>query len=164
MQRVAKAYKARGDEVMKWKSPSGFTVSHPRLRMVRDPDALPLRYRVRGRDRKSTIATKWVPDRKSYAVGFAPNFVHSIDASHLTHAVTEARYRGVHSFAVVHDSFGCHAGRMQVLRDQLRETFAPAVLKARETLNQLAAAVGVKLPPLGKLDLERVKESDGLFT
>jgi Autographiviridae RNA polymerase len=77
--------------------------------------------------------------------------------------VIEARQRGVPDFAVVHDSFGCHAGNMQTLRQCLRETFQPVVTKARQTLQELAKVAEVPLPPLGKLNLERVKESDYFF-
>jgi DNA-dependent RNA polymerase len=38
-----------------------------------------------------------------------PNFIHSLDASHLIRVVPAARAEGISDVTVVHDSFGCLA-------------------------------------------------------
>ena len=50
-------------------------------------------------------------DPKGQRQGIAPNFIHSLDASALVFAVLYANKRyGIDSFALIHDSFGTHAG------------------------------------------------------
>ena len=51
----------------------------------------------------------------------APNFVHSMDASHLTLATNYFADAGISSIAVIQDSFGTHAGATDLLRERLRE-------------------------------------------
>jgi DNA-directed RNA polymerase, mitochondrial len=163
MRDIARAHKKRGREVMQWSSPLQFLVTHPKLILTSDPDKPQVRYTANGKSHKAKFADRWARDAGSYISGFPPNFVHSVDGAHLARVVIEARQRGVHSFAVVHDSFGCHAGNMETLRQVLRGTFAEIAVKARETLELLAAAVDLKLPAVGALDLSRVKESEYLF-
>lgn len=53
----------------------------------------------------------------------APNFVHSIDASHLQMAVTAGYAAGIKDFACVHDSFSVHAGNCDLFDRIIRSTF-----------------------------------------
>lgn len=50
----------------------------------------------------------------------APNFVHSIDSTHLRMVVNEAPY----NLVTVHDSIGCHAGNYWATSKIVREEFA----------------------------------------
>ena len=55
----------------------------------------------------------------------APNVIHAFDASHMTrtiNAMAEA-VGGDVSFAMIHDSFGVHADRVDQLSEVLREEF-----------------------------------------
>jgi len=54
--------------------------------------------------------------------GIAPNFVHSIDATHMLMTAIECRSRGI-TFAGVHDSYWTHANQSQELGQILREKF-----------------------------------------
>ena len=53
----------------------------------------------------------------------APNFVHSIDASHLQMAITSGYSAGIKDFACVHDSFSVHAGNCDLFDRIIRATF-----------------------------------------
>jgi len=105
--------------------------------------------------------------------GASPNWIHSMDATHLMMAVIECYDRGgIKDFALVHDSFGVHAGHAQVLSQALRHTFADmyksnhlrelwdrAVLMVPEEFHEFLPEV----PAMGTLDLEVVRRSNYLF-
>lgn len=55
--------------------------------------------------------------------GIAPNFIHSLDASHLMFSVCAAKKSRITSFALVHDSLGVHAGKTEEFAQILREQF-----------------------------------------
>jgi DNA-directed RNA polymerase len=109
------------------------------------------------------------------ASGIAPNFVHSMDSSHLMRTAQLARLNGISALAVIHDSFGAHACDTEMLHAVIREAFVeqytPDVLarfrdevvaQLTEVEPELVAEIPV-LPGHGKLDLEAVRRSDYLF-
>jgi len=55
--------------------------------------------------------------------GIAPNYIHSLDASHLMLTLLKCSELGIESFSFIHDSFGTHAGDMETMSRVLRETF-----------------------------------------
>lgn len=57
------------------------------------------------------------------ANGIAANFTHSLDAAHLLRTVKAAASEGFGHFALVHDSFGCHASRAARFHQIIREEF-----------------------------------------
>jgi DNA-directed RNA polymerase len=107
--------------------------------------------------------------------GVAPNFVHSLDASHLLNTVNLATANGIHHFAMIHDSFGVHAADTTLLNAVLREAFVdqysqPVLEHFREEIVEQLRMVKPELaekippvPPVGDLDLEAVKQSDFFF-
>ena len=109
---------------------------------------------------------------RKQAMGISPNFVHSLDAAHLMRTVLFCTGEGITDFAMIHDSYGCHAGKAQALRDCLRDAFAeqyslPVLESFRDELAaQLPPEVAAELPPLpqrGTLDLELVRQSEYFF-
>ncbi len=109
---------------------------------------------------------------RKQALGISPNFVHSLDAAHLQRTVTYCVEDGMKDFAMIHDSYGCHAGHATLLRDNLRDAFVdqytPNVLKKfrDELAEQLPEELREELPPLpemGTLDLEQVRKSEYFF-
>ncbi|KOS20911.1 DNA-directed RNA polymerase [Escovopsis weberi] len=61
-------------------------------------------------------------NRRKQLQGFPPNFIHSLDASHMLLSALECHDRGL-DFAAVHDSFWTHAGDVDVLNEVLRDAF-----------------------------------------
>ena len=59
--------------------------------------------------------------RKS-AQGMSPNYVHSLDSSHLMLAVARAKEEGIDDFMLIHDSFGTHASMTGRFGSIIRET------------------------------------------
>jgi DNA-directed RNA polymerase len=108
-------------------------------------------------------------DARKQAQGIAPNFVHSLDAAHMVATVVKCLDAGVQDFAMVHDSYGTHAGNVEHLNRLLREAFVEQY--SRPVLQEfvdsvLGRAKQAKLPPppaVGGLDLEGVKASEYFF-
>lgn len=97
----------------------------------------------------------------------APNVIHSMDASHLMLAVLEAKYKGISSFSLIHDSFGTHAGRTSEFFYTIRETFVDMYENYdpfEEIAYQTSKALEDKskcpeVPRRGDLDLSQVINS-----
>lgn len=103
----------------------------------------------------------------------APNVIHSLDGSHLMLTVINAADEGMTDFALIHDSFGTHAGTthrfFQIIRESFVEMyegycpfeetldFAKSVL-SDEGIDKLPA-----LPTKGDLDLNAVLDADYAF-
>ncbi|QPG73327.1 hypothetical protein FOA43_000637 [Brettanomyces nanus] len=61
-------------------------------------------------------------DARKQANGFPPNFVHSLDATHMLMSVNRCREHGL-SFSSVHDSYWTHACDITLMNKILREEF-----------------------------------------
>jgi len=111
-------------------------------------------------------------DKRKQKNGLSPNFVHSMDAAHLMSTVSAAVDHGITDFAMIHDSFGTHAGNVGTLASILRETFVEQysvniLEKFRDEIaSQLPEEFAVKLPPVpayGTLELDSVRDSHYFF-
>lgn len=153
-----------------WVTPAGLPV----LQAYRKTLGKRIECLIEGRKVKTTlqVPTK-VIDTRRQAQGIAPNFVHSMDASHLMLTVNEAVSRGVTSFAMVHDSYATHAADSDTLAQTLRETFVRQyqthdVLDEfrQQIVNQIDPKLAAEIPPVpekGNLDLNLVKSSMYFF-
>lgn len=149
-----------------WTAPSGMPVCQVYRRVVGqnvDFVVLGRRYRL-----NLAFDTDEIDARKQ-AQGIAPNFVHSLDAAHMVATVAKCLDAGINDFAMVHDSYGTHAGSVGRLSVLLREAFVEQY--SRPVLQEfvdsiLSRADQAKLPPppaSGTLDLESVKASEYFF-
>lgn len=109
-------------------------------------------------------------DARRQASGIPPNWVHSMDATHLRMAVLYGKDNGITSFAVIHDSFGTHACDTDMLGACLRESMVE--LYEGDILGSFLSEISVDLPTsgmipqmpeMGTLDLNLIKESDYVF-
>jgi len=99
---------------------------------------------------------------------FPPNYVHSLDASHMFLTAIECYKRGL-SFASVHDSYWTHAADTDTLNDVIRDQFIklheqPLLESLYENFKSICP--GVDFPPIprrGALDLQRVRRSSYFF-
>ena len=96
----------------------------------------------------------------------APNFIHSMDASHLIKAVNAFKLAGINSIAVIHDSFGTYAAQTPILRKALVDSFVDMylehdVLTDFKEYNEglICAEIDVDVPQTMGLDLEDVRKS-----
>ena len=120
---------------------------------------------------QSTNARKIDPTRQ--VSGIAPNFIHSLDASHLMMSVCEAKRHSISNFALIHDSLGTHAGLTEDFAKIIRETFyrlyseyTPLEDITKHLLAQIEEPDKEKIPTpptKGDLDLTKIKEAVYLF-
>lgn len=61
-------------------------------------------------------------NRRKQLQGFPPNFIHSLDASHMLLSALQSHEQGL-DFAAVHDSFWTHAADIDTMNGILREAF-----------------------------------------
>lgn len=101
---------------------------------------------------------------------FPPNYIHSLDSSHMMMTALRCRREGI-TFAGVHDSFWTHAGTVSPMNRLLREEFV-SLHTGTDLLEDLARQLrerypGIELPALpkrGKLDVTRVNKSRFFFS
>eukprot|EP01080_Neovahlkampfia_damariscottae_P006715 gene6715-10880_t len=99
---------------------------------------------------------------------FPPNYVHSLDASHMLMTSKKCKKLGI-EFASVHDSFWTHASSIDQLNITIREEFLK--LHSQPLLETLLSSFEQsyphvkfpKLPEKGNLDVSRVLESKYFF-
>ncbi|CDF39188.1 unnamed protein product [Chondrus crispus] len=100
---------------------------------------------------------------------FAPNFVHSIDSSHMVLTAMGAQRMGL-NFAAVHDSFWTNAAHVDRMNAVLREQFVR--LHSRDLLDELRESFLIRYPGIefpevparGQLDLDVVRDSPYFFS
>jgi hypothetical protein len=95
----------------------------------------------------NTLNTSVMKQRQRTA--FPPNYIHSIDSTHMMMTAIECRNRGL-SFAGVHDSFWTHAGTIHTMNEVLRLKFLE--LHDRPLLHELHDQLEVR----GELETEAV--------
>lgn len=120
MKKIAKVV-AKQNKPLQWKTPLiGLEVLQEDFELKED------RIATKYNGKKRTIQIK-VPtskiSQKELTKGIAPNFIHSLDATHLFLTLLLAKEQGVNSFATIHDSFGTHACDIDILNKTIRESF-----------------------------------------
>ena len=106
--------------------------------------------------------------------GIAPNFVHSMDGSHLRQTVVHGHNKyGIKSFALIHDSFGTVAADARNLFNAVRETLVETY-EEHDVIqefydqfdDQLHESQLEKMPAIpakGSLNLQEILKSDFAF-
>ena len=74
-------------------------------------------------------------DRSAHQKGLSPNYIHSLDASHLMMTLNALSQRAIDDIVTVHDSFATHANDVTLLSKTLREAFV--ALHKKEILPEL---------------------------
>lgn len=158
-----------GDLPISWTTPVGFPV----LQEYREDIGKRVRVHVGGKEMDITVVIDGTKlDRRRQSLGISPNFVHSCDASHMMLTTNLAADNGVTSFAMVHDSYGTHAGRAGVMAAALRQAFVDQYSDdvlgrfRQELTDQLPPDIAAglpEIPPFGDLDLSNVIESRYFF-
>lgn len=160
-----------GDTPMSWVTPSGFLVINKYRKPVTEQNA------VRVWNKQFALNFQYFNDEhhnKKARSAMSPNFVHSLDAAHMTLVITELLLIGCVYLSFIHDSFGVPAPFIKQLRAIIKEKFH--AIHSEDLLEQLIDRaediMGQKLPaehPIwghrkrGKLDINSVLEADYLF-
>jgi DNA-directed RNA polymerase len=169
LKEVSKAYSGQQIPVT-WVTPLGFPVVQPYRKQVGEMlylwfDGERIRLRL------SYDGTKL--DSRKHGSSVAPNFVHSMDATHLMMVVNRLKDEGVtDSVAVIHDSFGVHAcdtdDMHYAIRDEFIKLYSTDQLSRiyQSTLQALPDDKWAELPTppeAGSLDLEEVRDAEFFF-
>ena len=151
-------------DVVSWTTPMGFPVMQPYRKWKTVHMHTPLGAMV------ISIPDANVPAKigKNYN-SFPPNFIHSIDASHMMMVATEA-YRAGITFGAVHDSYWTHACDVDMLQKMIRTNFVQ--LHERPLIKELHQDFSNRYPDLdfpdppaqGSLALDVVLTSDYFFS
>lgn len=167
LQKAAGAASKEGLPV-RWETPDGLVVlqAYPKMMSKR------IKLTFGGTQHKLTVATEASTklDRQKQANGISPNWIHSMDASHMRATVRRCWKEGVRSFSLIHDSYGTHAAQAPQLATYLREEFVymyeQDVMERfkRDLEMQLPEEAELEqLPKKGELDLTQVLASDFFF-
>lgn len=149
---------------MQWTAPSGFPVYHAMYKV----DVARIRTCI---DTEYSLSIGTFTDELAMhkqVNGASPNFVHSLDASHLVKTVNASKAAGVTHFSCVHDSFGTHASDTAVLVQTLKEQFVQ-MYEQNNPLQQLLENVPdycniPDIPEYGNLNIQDVLKSDYFFS
>jgi DNA-directed RNA polymerase len=154
----------KGEElegVISWCTPSGFlaTQSYYEVQEHR------IRTRIHGTTLIKVISETDDIDTKRHSSGLAPNFVHSMDASHLHLTTVAARSRGIDALAMIHDDYGTHAADAELLYKLIRSEFV-SMYEKHDPLEELHRAYPCcSVPPSkGTLDIREVLSSQYFFS
>ncbi len=105
------------------------------------------------------------PDMRGFMCGISPNYIHSMDASHM--ALVIEKWTG--EFAAVHDSFSTHAPDIELLLGHTKREFIDMYdvdnyyEMIESQLVEDMADVTVDRPDLGDLNIEEIEDSDYFF-
>jgi DNA-directed RNA polymerase len=154
-----------------WQTPSGFPV------MQRYNDFNQRRVKTKLGDTVIKLSLQEEQHDKinsrKMANSISPNFVHSMDATHLVWSVCYGLNNGVQSFAMVHDSFGTHAADTEMLAACLRSSFVD-LYERHDVLDEFREQIKRQvdpgnraqikpIPAKGNLNIQGVQQSDFFF-
>lgn len=150
-------------QMMAWVTPLGLPVCQP--------------YRKSGTHTVRTILqniTLSVDDdslpvsKQKQRSAFPPNFVHSLDASHMLMTALKMKQQNV-TFAAVHDSYWTHAADIPAMNRAVRECFVelyeqPILESLHDSLTMRYPDIKFPpVPPRGNLDIKSVHDSAYFF-
>ncbi len=147
----------RGEQELRWVTPSGFVVTQ-RL-MKRKTQEIKLILLGRCKIKVATDEEAKV-DRAHHKNATAPNLIHSLDAS-LLH-LSALRFNA--PLALIHDSVLCRATDMSILSNVVRETYM-FLFAEHDYLTCFAQQIGAETEPpiIGDLEPSRVIKSTYFF-
>lgn len=146
------------DQPVQWVTPLGFTVNHD----YREEDRTRVRIRSCGQEyvvMYEKLDTLSLARTKN---AISPNFVHSLDATHL--GMTALRmHAGGRDMVCIHDSFGTHPCDVDAMHRDIREAFVQ--LYSRDVLGDFAQQLAIEAEPpqQGRLNLADVLRSEFFF-
>lgn len=158
---------AREDMPVMWYTPLGFPVQQPYLIREKHTYQPRLSQGVRIRLYYDTFTEREDVDKSSQVSGIAPNFIHSLDSTHLMMTVNAAK---LNNYTTIHDSFGTSLGEASTLKRVIREQlyklyteFKPLENMHEFVEEQLGKKVNIEMPKKGNLDLQEILKSRFIF-
>lgn len=149
-----------GKRYSKWVSPVGFPV----YQFYKKVKTERVDTRLAGKTKLTIHNMERLGDPNSFKqrLGIVPNFIHSIDASHMVMTVNATELAG---YSMIHDEFGCHAGHIPILYAATRQQFYNLHYYCNP-LEMWAIHQGIPLeyvPQRGTFDIAEVLSSKYIF-
>lgn len=153
------------EQSVKWISPLGLPCIQPYKRLTKSE-------LIQTYSQGVTVVTDYENqpvNKKKQGSAFPPNFIHSLDSTHMMMTCNRAIEDGI-VFSSVHDSFWCHPSDIDKLNKIVREEFVK--LYSQPLLENLLrdfqySFPELKFPPIpnkGSLDLKEVLNSTYFFS
>ncbi|KAG5001390.1 hypothetical protein JHK87_022462 [Glycine soja] len=152
---------ASTNQAVQWITPLGLPVVQPYRQFGRHLIKTSLQILTLQRETNKVMV-------KRQRTAFPPNFVHSLDGSHMMMTTVACKKAGL-NFAGVHDSYWTHACDVDEMNRILREKFvelydAPILENLLESFQKTFPALNFPpLPERGDFDLQEVLESTYFF-
>lgn len=155
---------SKANEPMIWETPDNFRV----FQGTRQIDVVQIETQLAGRFRLNVGNYTDNIDGGKQRNAVAPNFVHSMDATHLRETVRRADAAGLMCLSVIHDDYGTHAADTDTLHRVIREAFVSLYAEhdPLDDFREAHEADGRELPPMpprGTLDIQDVLQSRYFF-
>ena len=150
---------------LEWTTPCGFKVVHQYYEILTRRSIAKL-FNMKELNFGSIDVSQIDDDQVNLAV--SPNYIHSLDAAHMWLTMNRMINSGITNFSFVHDSYGCAAPYVSMMRQYTKEEFYemhkdPLLNKLKEELQLL---LGVELPTLpegGNFEVSSVLEAEYFF-
>ena len=165
---AATAVGEKGDQ-LEWDTPSGFhvvyTCNHVNKAKTRGTISGYTKYTKNGQIKHVAQLETEFPDMRGFMCGISPNFIHSMDASHM--ALVLDKWNG--DFGAVHDSFSTHASDVELLLAHTKREFIDMYdkknyyIEIEDKLVKDITDVTMDRPDLGDLNIEEIEDSDYFF-
>jgi DNA-directed RNA polymerase len=128
-----------------------------------------------------SLHSSQVPSKAKQKNGFPPNFIHSLDSTHMMLTALHCQRAGI-TFAAVHDSFWTHASTVDTMNKICREQFValheePIIedlsesfekkfggLRYKSSKEEKMCSFNTHLPSKGDLDIHQVIHSQYFFS
>ena len=150
---------------LEWTTPCGFKVVHQYYEILTRRSIAKL-FNMKELHFGSTDSSQIDDTQVNLAV--SPNYIHSLDASHMWMTIDKMVTAGITNFSFVHDSYGCAAPYVPLMRQYTREEFY--TMHKEPLLEKLKVEVenslGVELPStpvIGDLNISSVLEAEYFF-
>ena len=144
---------------MQWRTPTEFLVQHD-YQEYED-----VRILLNSCNVVKVTAREYLEGTRAHAMqnAIAPNFVHAMDASHLTIVANQCATERI-SIVAIHDSFGTHPSDVQRMHGIIREGFVQ-LYSNPNLLGEFMWEVGAvgEPPQRGDFDLQNVLNSEFFF-
>lgn len=165
LQHIAAAVLEAGHTNISWYTPSGFFVHYEKYyEKIEKVKGTIVGVGKRDQVYHVGMSVSDKPDPRGFACGISPNYIHSLDASHMAKVID--RWEG--DFGAVHDSFSTHPSDVEALCELTKDVFIE-MYDSENYFNKIEQSIVTKYeseveqPALGVLDIQGIKQSDYFF-
>lgn len=165
LQQIIAAVLESGHNHIAWYTPSGFYVHYEKFyERIEKVKGTIVGVGKRDQVYHVGLSVSDKPDPRGFACGISPNYIHSLDASHMAKVID--RWEG--DFGAVHDSFSTHPSDVEELCELTKDVFIE-MYDHENYFNRIEQSIVtayegfVEQPALGTLDIKGIKHSDYFF-